>query len=434
VIRSSTAITVKPSSVTVTLLEAAWRKSVSRQRREGADTTGETSARLELLSMSSSKQIEPRRSMSAYVSAAVVIAVVIALPLVAHLVDGSADEFSRNQFQVLPAIGWFWCALLLAVVVTRRAQIAFAVEEGAGFAVAYDVLPLLLLSAWLVGIVAALSGHWLLVVMAAGLCGYHCVLVIPRFIASRRPRWTRHAPRWRLAVANVFVDNETPELAARQMIDAAADVLVLVESTAKFLRVFDGCGGDEAYPQRVFDPDDDSDYAIAIVTNRELGSRSEFRRLGPLRLAIAEIQVGGIDVLVVALNPMAAVDPGGHVTWKEQIEVLKEFVPTLDGPVIIAGDLNTTRYRPEFEELLALGYDDAIDSLGKGLNPSFKLASGGLLGAIGPVARLDHALVNQDLHALSIKNLESCGSDHLPFIIELAVRSSTTLAGPPTEK
>jgi endonuclease/exonuclease/phosphatase (EEP) superfamily protein YafD len=379
--------------------------------------------------MSSSPPIETRRSVSAYVSAAVVIAVVIALPLVAHLADGSADEFSRRRFQLMPAIGWFWCAVLLAVIVTRRVQIAFAVEEGAGFAVAYDALPLLLVSAWLLSIAAALSGHWLLAVVSAGLCAYHGILVIPRFIASRRPRWTRHAPRFRLAVANVFVDNETPQLASRQMIDAAADVLILVESTAQFLRVFDDCGGDVAYPQRVFDPNDDSDYAIAIVTNRELGSRSEFRRLGPLRLAIAEIEIDGIDVLVVALNPMAAVDPGGHVTWKEQIDVLKEFVPTLDGPVIIAGDLNTTRYRPEFEELLALGYDDAIDSLGKGLNPSFKLSSGGVLGAIGPVARLDHALVNLDLHALSINNLEPCGSDHLPFVIELAVRSSTASKG-----
>ena len=263
-------------------------------------------------------------------------------------------------------------------------------------------------------------------VAAAGLCVYHPVLVIPRPVVSRRPRWTRRAPRLRLAVANVFVDNETPDLASRQLIDATVDVVVLVESTAQFMGVFDDCGGSVFYPNRVFDPGDDSDYAIAPVTNRELGPRSEFRRLGPLRLAIADIVVDGVDVLVVALNPMAAVDPGGHVTWKEQIEVLKEFVPTLSGPVVIAGDLNTTRYRPEFEELLALGYTDGIDSLGKGLNPSFKLSAGGVLGAIGAVARLDHALVNSDVHALSIRNLEPCGSDHLPFVIELAIRPGHT--------
>ncbi|MCU1397311.1 MAG: hypothetical protein JWN62_420 [Acidimicrobiales bacterium] len=373
--------------------------------------------------MSTTRRGEGARKVSGYLTAVLVGVIVVVLPVIAHSVDGSADEFDSRRFELAPALGWLWCALLVAVIVTRRLQIAIDVEEGVGLAVAYDALPLLLVTAWVVAVVAAVSGHWLLTSAAAGLCAYHGVLVIPRLIVSRRPRWTRHAPRLHLAVANVFVDNETPDLAAQQMIEAAADVLILVESTARFMRVFDDCGGGTVYPNRVLDPDDESDYAISIVTKHEIGPRSEFRRLGPLRLAMAEICVHGVDVLVVALNPMAAVDPGGHVTWKEQIEVLKEFVPTLSGPVIIAGDLNTTRYRPEFEGLLALGYADAIDSLGKGLNPSFKLGASGVLGAIGAVARLDHALVNADVHALSIRNLEPCGSDHLPFVIELAIRT-----------
>ena len=124
---------------------------------------------------------------------------------------------------------------------------------------------------------------------------------------------------------------------------------------------------------------------------------------------------------------MATVDPGGHETWKEQIEALKEFLPTVAGPLIIVGDLNTTRYRPEFDELLALGLNDAIDSLGKGLNPSFKLGADGVLGTIGAVARLDHALVNDSVHAMSVDNLEPCGSDHLPFRLKVAVRTAQVI-------
>jgi endonuclease/exonuclease/phosphatase family metal-dependent hydrolase len=101
-----------------------------------------------------------------------------------------------------------------------------------------------------------------------------------------------------------------------------------------------------------------------------------------------------------------------------------DLVPTLDGPFVIAGDLNTTRYRPEFVELLDLGLRDAIDSLGKGLNPSFKLGAEGVLAVVGAVARLDHALVNDHVFPLSVDNLESCGSDHLPFELTVAVRES----------
>jgi endonuclease/exonuclease/phosphatase (EEP) superfamily protein YafD len=223
-------------------------------------------------------------------------------------------------------------------------------------------------------------------------------------------------------VANVFIDNETPEAAARQLVATSADVVIVVESTAAFMRVFDEVGGKEAFPHRVSDPDDDSDYAVTVACKREPGPRSQTTVIGPLRLAIADIDVDGISTLVVALNPMATVDPGGHETWKAQIDVLKEFVPTVDGPFVIAGDLNTTRYRPEFEELLELGLRDAIDALGKGLNPSFKLGAEGVLSSVGAVARLDHALVNDCVFPLSVENLEPCGSDHLPFELRVAVR------------
>lgn len=346
-------------------------------------------------------------------------AMVIALPLVARLIDDSADGLSGSRFALA---GWIVCALLAAVVITRRIQIWVKVEEGAVLALAYDALPVLLVAAWVVAAASLLTGHWLLATTALGLCLHHLILVIPRTSRSAVPRWARSAPTIDVTVANVYVDNETPADAARQLVAAATDVLVLVECTPAFLSVFDAEGGEHAYPHRVHDPADDSDYAVAIVSRHPMGPRSSMSHIGPLRLAIADIEVEGTSTLVVALNPMATVDPGGHMMWKEQIEVLKSFVPTLDGPVIIAGDMNTTRYRPEFEQLLALGLSDAIDDLGKGLSPSFKLSAGGILGAVGPVARLDHALVNDAVHPVRLTNLDARGSDHVPFTLRLAIR------------
>jgi endonuclease/exonuclease/phosphatase (EEP) superfamily protein YafD len=334
-----------------------------------------------------------------------------------------ADQLDED-FQVLVLIGWVVCAGLLALVVTRHVHKVASVDEGAGLAVGYDALPFLLLGAWVVTIAALVTQHWLLVVVGGALCLYHVSIVVPRLIAARRPRWVKHAPTLDIVVANVFIDNETPDDAARQLVSVSADVVIIVESTTEFMGVFDDAGGKEMYPHRVSDPDDHSDYAVTVACKGEPGPRSKMMTVGPLRLAIADVDVDGISTLVVALNPMATVDPGGHETWKEQIEALKEFVPTLSGPVVIAGDLNTTRYRPEFEELLASGLHDAIDSLGKGLNPSFKLSADGVLGNVGAVARLDHALVNDCVFPLSVENLESCGSDHLPFELRVAVRES----------
>src|SRR3954447_1616304 len=359
----------------------------------------------------------------AYFVGVATVAVVIVVGLVAKSVDGSTAIFTDGHFHTGIALGWVVCAGLTALVVTRHLRINGVVDEGPGLAVAYDALPMVLLLAWVVLIAALLASQWLLAGVAAALAIYHLVLVLPRMWATRTPRWAKHAPRLDIVVANVFIDNKTPDDAARQLIKAAVDVVIIVESMAPFMAVFDEAGGKDAYPFRVSDPSDDSDYAVTLASKRELGPESRMDKIGPLRLAIAEIDVEGTLTTVVALNPMATVDPGGHETWKEQIDELKKFVPTLNGPAIIAGDLNTTRYRPEFTELLDLGLTDAIDSLGKGLDTSFKLGSDGVLGDVGAVARLDHALVNDRVHALAVEALEAGGSDHLPFKLTVAIRT-----------
>ena len=369
-----------------------------------------------------------RRPLPAFVVGLLSAAIVLAISLLATSIGGSATMFTGGYFHIGVALGWIVCAGLIALVVTRYVHIVGNVDEGAGLAVGYDALPFLLLGAWVVMIAALATGHWLLAAVAGLLSIYHLSIVIPRLIAARVPRWAKTAPTLELVVANVFIDNKTPDAAARQLVTLSADVVIVVESTAAFMSILDDVGGTEAYPHRVSDPDDHSDYAVTVLCKKEPGPRSQMSTIGPLRLAIADIDVDGISTLVIALNPMATVDPGGHETWKEQIDALKEFVPTLSGPVIIAGDLNTTRYRPEFEELLELGLHDAIDALGKGLNPSFKLGADGALATVGAVARLDHALVNDHVFPLSIENLEPCGSDHVPFEMKVAIRESVAVS------
>jgi endonuclease/exonuclease/phosphatase (EEP) superfamily protein YafD len=364
------------------------------------------------------------RPIPAYVIGVVSAAVVLTVALLAKHVDGSAAIFTGGYLHVGVALGWIVCAGLIAVIVTRYVDIVANVDEGSGLAVAFDVLPILLLAAWAVAIAAVLTDHWLLAAIGAALVVYHLAVVVPRLVAARKPRWVKHAPTLEVVVANVFIDNKTPRDAARQLVATSADVVIVVESTAAFMGTFDEVGGSDSYPNRVSDPDDDSDYAVTLATKCELGPRTRMASIGPLKLAIADIDVGGVSTLVLALNPMATVDPGGHETWKEQIEVLMDLVPTLTGPLIIAGDLNSTRYRPEFEELLELGLKDAFDSLGKGLDTSFKLGADGVLGRVGAVARLDHALVTEAVFPLSVEDLEACGSDHLPFKLKVAVRGT----------
>jgi endonuclease/exonuclease/phosphatase (EEP) superfamily protein YafD len=347
---------------------------------------------------------------------------VVVLPFIARQVDGSADEFSSRSIPVLPAIGWLICAALVGIVVTHRLQIWFSVDEGSAIAVAYDVLPLVLFLAPVIAAGALITGHLLLAGAAGALIAYHAVLVVPRMVSDRIPAWAKMAPRFRLLVANVYVDNPTPQAAAAQLVGSDADVIVIAEATPEFMSCFDAAGGDDSHPHRVTDPTDTSDYAVAIASRLPLGDSSGVRTIGALRLVIAEVDIDELTTTIAALNPMATFDPDGQEIWKQQIEALKTFIPTVSGPLVVAGDLNTTRYRPEFEELLDTGLMDGIDSLGQAWKPSFSLKSVWPLGSIGFIARLDHALVNDRIRALKVRNLRPRGSDHLPFVITLAVR------------
>src|SRR3954453_4018244 len=183
---------------------------------------------------------EPGRgAVPAYFVGVATVVVVIVVGLVAKSVDGATAMFTDGHFHLAIALGWLVCAGLTALIVTRHLRISGVVDEGPGLAVAYDALPMLLVLAWVVLIAALLASQWLLAGVAAALAMYHLVLVVPRMWATRTPRWAKHAPRLEIIVANVFVDNETPDDAARQLVEAAADVVIIVESMAPFMSIFD---------------------------------------------------------------------------------------------------------------------------------------------------------------------------------------------------
>ncbi len=314
-------------------------------------------------------------------------------------------------------MAWIAAAFLLAVVATQ----VLSISGNAALALIQDSSPMVLSLAWPIIAVAALRRHWLLLVVALGLAVYQIATVAPRARRERLPPWTTGAARLTVAVANVYIDNVTPGIMAENLVSSGADVVVIVESNPVFIDAFDVLGGAISHPFRLFDPGDVSDYAVCIASRIPLLAGSAMIRIGPLRAARALVTVGSEVLEIIGVNPTAVVDEGGFACWREQIEALTRFVPTVSSPLLIAGDLNGTQDRPLIRRLMASGLVEAHDSLGLGLRPSFKLGASGFLGLFGPLVRLDHALMNTDVRALAARQLPSAGSDHVPFVADLAV-------------
>ena len=322
-------------------------------------------------------------------------------------------------------VAWSVLAALAAAAVTAT----FGVSSRTLLAAAHDGLPYLLILAWPIALVAVVERRWPLAAAGAVLVSYHLALMIPRIRKDRVPRWVGDAPRMELVVANVYVDNETPEAMAEQLVACGADVVVVAEWNDTFAAAFAAAGADDVYPHRLCNDCDNKEYVVTVASKTPLGPQSRVETVGPLIITHAVVSCGPKALGLLAVHPTAMVDPGGYDEWKSQIDALISYIPSVSGPFVIAGDFNSTRFRPEFQRLLDTGLVDAHDTLGRGLSTSFRLAATGALAAAGTIVRLDHALLSDGVWPIAARDLESCGSDHVPFALTVAVRTNTRVEG-----
>ncbi len=319
----------------------------------------------------------------------------------------------------------FFLVLLVALIGIPGVLIAtrlLGFRRSTVVAVLQDATPLVLVLSWIAAVVAVIFGYYW--IAGFGLClGLYHVVVLHRSVsADEVPPWVEGAASIRLAVANIFIDNAELDASVHQLIEIEADVLVVVETTCAFRRAFDAGGGLERFPHRTFNPDDESDYAVSMYTSVEPKSIAMIS-LGRLPAATAVIDVGGADLRVVGVIPHAAVDPDSFRKWRRELRAIGRYARHCHQPLVVAGDLNTTVHRVAFDDLRDAGLRDAHEELGKGIKPSFSLGATGLLALVGPLVRLDHAMLNRWVWPLEVQDLDAAGSDHEPFVITLAVQS-----------
>ena len=86
----------------------------------------------------------------------------------------------------------------------------------------------------------------------------------------RRPR-SASETKFSVGLANLYLDNDEPDAAARQLLDAAPTILVLTELTPALLAGFDAAGGADRYPHRVYREPLEGDYEAGIFSTLPFG-------------------------------------------------------------------------------------------------------------------------------------------------------------------
>ncbi|MCW2681035.1 MAG: hypothetical protein JWM62_2436 [Frankiales bacterium] len=295
---------------------------------------------------------------------------------------------------------------LLAVVGVR----ALGLERGSALAMLVGALPLTLLPAYAVLALAATLRRRLLAAGAAVLVLAHLLVFAPALGADALPPGAEQAPRLRVVTANLYVLNPDPAAAARALRALRPDVLVVPELSAAGLAGLRESGLLDDLPFAVTLLLDTRQETVGLlsrlplldVTTRESAGRE---------LPRATVRVGGTDVRLLTAHPYPPLSVFADL-WRASLEDLRAEVEDVDGPLVVAGDLNADRDHALFRDLLDTGLRDAHDARGRGLARTWP--------ASAPFLHLDHVLVRGPV-VLDVREARIPGSDHLAVVADLAL-------------
>jgi endonuclease/exonuclease/phosphatase (EEP) superfamily protein YafD len=217
----------------------------------------------------------------------------------------------------------------------------------------------------------------------------------------------------RVASANVLHSNPEPKKVLDFVHASDADVVLLVEAQGRrWLDVLAAVGAD--YPHRA--PEGWQDGAPVILFSRHpivwksvIGS-PEGRR----PYLAADLALGERTLTVVGVHPSSPSpkDPSDTRQRNLQLGYLADLLEGTRGPVVVAGDFNTTPWSPFFQDLVATaGLRNAANGHGYiGTWPTW------FWPAQIPI---DHILVKGPIAVASMGRSSRTGSDHYPVVADL---------------
>lgn len=272
------------------------------------------------------------------------------------------------------------------------------------------VVPYLMLGAPVALVVFATLRHWLMAVFAVALTAATVAVQAPLFVADEAP----DGVTVRVASANLRY-GEADAASVADMARTQADILAVQELTPDAAQRLKAEGLDQDFPFQALRPRE-GPAGVGIWSRYPIASSSPVDDFW-LGFLTARVRTPGSETTVVTTH-LSAPWPEPIDGWRNDIARLKEALDRLaarPGPVIVAGDLNSTTDMREFRSLVSDGYRDAADQAGAGFAPTHPADLG-----IPPVWAVDHVLT-RDCTAISVRTLRIEGSDHRALLVNVVL-------------
>ncbi len=215
----------------------------------------------------------------------------------------------------------------------------------------------------------------------------------------------------RVASANVQNANPTPEKILELVVVADADVVLLLDAHSKRWHTVLAALGDR---YRYGAPESWINGAPLMVLSRWPITSYRFVSSAHGRSHLtAQIEIGGRRLTVVGLRAQSpSLDK--PLLRNRQLRQIARTLNSIDGPVIVAGDFNTSPWSPHFRDLLeTTGSRNAAEG-----NGWIATWPAGFWPALVPI---DRVLLKGPLAAAAIRRGPPTGSDHFPIVADIAL-------------
>jgi endonuclease/exonuclease/phosphatase (EEP) superfamily protein YafD len=117
---------------------------------------------------------------------------------------------------------------------------------------------------------------------------------------------------------------------------------------------------------------------------------------------------------LIGTHPLPPISAEYAASRNEQLINLTAYIQTLTGPVVVAGDLNSTSWSPYFRDFVRrTGLRDTRNGFGNQPTHPYQLAPIGIA--------IDHVLVSPEIAVRDRTVGPYIGSDHRPVIIDLVI-------------
>ena len=249
---------------------------------------------------------------------------------------------------------------------------------------------------------AAASGAFMLL---------NVILIAPLFLGATGTEDPSSA--YVLLFANVRTANRQHDRLLELVEKTQPDVIVLAEVSDRWMASLESLPED--YKIAAAAPRWDN-FGIAVLS-RVPGTRAEVKYFGPSGFPSVVAQVGGgPDAFgLVGTHPAPPMREIARAERDEQMREIAEYVATMRGPKLVAGDFNMTSWAPAFGDFIAAtGLRDS--RRGFGVRPTWPSAN--------PILRIpiDHCVVSEEIAVHDHRVGPDIGSDHRPIIVKFSVR------------